>query len=145
MADAIARARDRWPGLRTMAFGDLFLEDIRAWRVANLARVGWDVVTPLFGRDTASLAREMIDGGLRAQLCCVDTQQLDAGFAGRDFDPALLGELPAHVDACGENGEFHTCVSAGPMFDAPLVLAQGDTELREGRFAFTDYGLATAT
>jgi len=145
MADAIARARDRWPGLRTMAFGDLFLEDIRAWRVANLARVGWDVVTPLFGRDTASLAREMIDGGLRAQLCCVDTQQLDAGFAGRDFDPALLGELPAHVDACGENGEFHTCVSAGPMFDAPLILAQGDTELRDGRFAFTDYGLTSAT
>ena len=110
MADAIARARDRWPGLRTMAFGDLFLEDIRAWRVANLARVGWDVVTPLFGRDTASLAHEMIDGGLRAQLCCVDTQQLDAGFAGRDFDRALLGELPAHVDARGENGEVNTCV-----------------------------------
>ena len=145
MADAIARARDRWPGLRTMAFGDLFLEDIRAWRVANLARVGWDAVTPLFGRDTASLAHEMIDGGLRAQLCCVDTQQLDAGFAGRDFDRALLGELPAHVDACGENGEFHTCVSAGPMFDAPLTLVQGDTELRDGRFAFTDYGLAAAT
>ena len=94
---------------------------------------------------TRSLAREMIDGGLRAQLCCVDTQQLDAGFAGRDFDRALLGELPAHVDACGENGEFHTCVSAGPMFDAPLTLVQGDTELREGRFAFTDYGLAAAT
>ena len=145
MADAIVQAQGRWPGLHTMAFGDLFLEDIRAYRVANLARVGWDVVTPLFGRGTALLAREMIDGGLRAPLCCVDTQQLDAGFAGRDFDRGLLAELPARIDACGENGEFHTCVSAGPMFDAPLALTQGDTELRDGRFAFTDYALAAAT
>ncbi|KRA45345.1 ATP-binding protein [Pseudoxanthomonas sp. Root630] len=142
MAEALGEATARWPGLRTMAFGDLFLEDIRAYRVANLARAGWDVVTPLFGRDTASLAREMIDGGLRAQLCCVDTQQLDAGFAGRDFDRALLAALPGQVDPCGENGEFHTCVSAGPMFDAPLMLAKGNTELRDGRFAFTDYELA---
>lgn len=144
MADAIARAQDRWPGLRTMAFGDLFLEDIRAWRVANLAGVGWDVVTPLFGRDTASLARDMIDGGLRAQLCCVDSHPLDAGFAGRAFDGALLRDLPVHVDPCGEHGEFHTCVSDGPMFDAPIALVQGDTTLRDGRFAFTDYALVDA-
>ncbi len=139
MASALADAASHWPGLRTMAFGDLFLEDIRAYRVENLARVGWEVATPLFGRDTASLARDMIAGGLRAQLCCVDTRQLDADFAGRAFDTTLLAALPAGVDLCGETGEFHTCVSAGPMFDAPLSLVQGGTGLRDGRFAFTDY------
>jgi Predicted ATPases of PP-loop superfamily len=139
MTDALARAAQRWPTLRTTAFGDLFLDDIRAYRVQNLAKIGWQIVTPLFGADTAALAREMLAGGLRAHLCCVDTQQLDAAFAGRVFDEALLRDLPVDVDPCGENGEFHTCVSAGPMFDAPLVLVQGDTELRDGRFAFTDY------
>ena len=139
MADALAQARQRWPGLRTMAFGDLLLEDIRAYRERNLARAGWDLLTPLFGRDTAALAREMIRGGLRAHLCCVDTQQLDAGFAGLAFDDALLDALPAGIDRCGENGEFHTCVGAGPMFAAPLALVRGDTVLRERRFAFTDF------
>ncbi len=145
MADALARAAHRWPALRTMAFGDLFLEDIRAYRVQNLSKIGWDVMTPLFGRDTAALARQMIDGGLRAHVCCVDTQHLDARFAGRAFDEALLRALPADIDPCGENGEFHTCVSDGPMFGAPVALAQGDTELRDGRFAFTDYELADAS
>ena len=139
MAAALAEASARWPDVRAMAFGDLFLEDIRAWRVANLARIGWEVVTPLFGSDTAALAREMQAGGLRAALCCVDTTQLDARFAGRDFDAALLRDLPAAVDPCGENGEFHTCVHAGPMFAAPLRLARGETVLRDGRFAYTDY------
>lgn len=141
MSAVLADAAMRWPGLRTVAFGDLFLEDIRAWRVRNLARIGWEAITPLFGRDTARLAREMIDGGLRADLCCVDTQQLDARFAGRAFDAALLDALPADVDPCGENGEFHTCVRAGPMFDAPLALAQGETTLHDGRFARTDFTL----
>ncbi len=139
MADALAQAAQRWPGLRTIAFGDLLLEDIRAYRERNLAHAGWELLTPLFGRDTAGLAREMIRGGLRAHLCCVDTQQLDAGFAGLAFDDALLDALPAGVDRCGENGEFHTCVHAGPMLDAPLALARGDTVLRDGRFAFTDF------
>ena len=141
MAAALAEAAERWPDVRAMAFGDLFLEDIRAWRVANLARMGWEVATPLFGSDTAALAREMQAGGLRAALCCVDTTQLDAGFAGRDFDAALLRDLPAGVDPCGENGEFHTCVHAGPMFAAPLRLARGETVLRDERFAYTDYEL----
>ena len=141
MADALAAAARRWPTLRTVAFGDLFLEDIRAYRVRNLAKLGWEVLTPLFGADTARLAREMLDGGLRANLCCVDTQQLDTRFAGRAFDETLLRELPPTVDTCGENGEFHTCVSAGPMFATPLPLTQGDTELRDGRFAYTDYAL----
>ena len=141
MARALAEAGERWPGLCTAAFGDLLLEDIRAWRQAQCARVGWDVMTPLFGADTASLAREMLAGGLRAALCCVDTQQLDIAFAGRDFDAALLDALPDGVDRCGENGEFHTCVSDGPMFTAPLALERGDTVLRDDRFAYTDYTL----
>ena len=141
MATALANAAQGWPGLRAMAFGDLFLEDIRAYRVQNLGKIGWDVLTPLFGVDTGALAREMIDGGLRADVCCVDTQKLDARFAGHAVDTALLEALPTGIDPCGENGEFHTCASAGPMFDAPLALTQGDTELRDGRFAFTDYDL----
>ena len=128
--------------MRTVAFGDLFLEDIRAWRVGKLAAIGWEAITPLFGSDTATLARGMIAGGLRAALCCVDTTQLDARFAGRDFDESLLAELPPGVDPCGENGEFHTCVSAGLMFAHPLALERGDTILRDDRFAYTDYHLS---
>ena len=139
MAGALADAESRWPGLRTAAFGDLLLEDIRAWRQAQCARVGWEILTPLFGADTAQLARTMITGGLRANLCCVDTQQLDASFAGRDFDATLLDDLPAGVDPCGENGEFHTCVSDGPMFTAPLAIERGETVLRDDRFAYTDF------
>src|SRR5690606_23888802 len=141
MAGALADAESRWPGLRAAAFGDLLLEDIRAWRQAQCARVGWEILTPLFGADTAGLAREMLAGGLRAALCCVDTQQLDIAFAGRDFDAALLDDLPANVDPCGENGEFHTCASAGPMFTAPLALERGEPVLRDERFAYTDYTL----
>ena len=84
----------------------------------------------------------MIAGGLRASVCCVDTQQLDASFAGRSFDADLLASLPGAVDPCGENGEFHTCVQAGPMFARPLQLQRGDTVLRDGRFAYTDFVLA---
>jgi uncharacterized protein (TIGR00290 family) len=141
MAAALDAAAARWPELRTVAFGDLFLDDIRAWRERNLAQAGWTLLTPLFGSDTRALARAMIDGGLRAQLCCVDTHQLDAGFAGRAFDAALLDALPPGVDPCGERGEFHTCVHAGPMFAAPLALARGDTRLRDDRFAYTDFAL----
>jgi uncharacterized protein (TIGR00290 family) len=138
-AEALARARQRWPGLRHIAFGDLFLADIRAWREALCARLDWTPLFPLFGSDTAALARTMLDGGLRAALCCVDAQQLDAAFAGRAFDAALLADLPASVDPCGENGEFHTCVADGPMFARPLALQRGQTVLRDGRFAYTDY------
>jgi len=137
-AAALAQARTRWPQLRHIAFGDLFLADIRAWREALCARLDWTPLFPLFGSDTARLAHDMIDGGLRALVCCVDTQQLDAGFSGRAFDAALLDDLPAAVDPCGENGEFHTCVWAGPMFAAPLRVAPGDTVLRDGRFSYTD-------
>lgn len=142
---ALEQARGRWPGIDTIAFGDLFLEDIRAYREALCARHGWTPLFPLFGGSaTATLARAMIDGGLRAHLCCVDTTQLDACFAGRAFDAALLDQLPPGVDPCGENGEFHTCVSQGPMFAAPIALERGDTVLRDGRFAYTDFLLAAA-
>jgi uncharacterized protein (TIGR00290 family) len=138
MSQALEQAMSRWPNLRTAAFGDLFLEDIRAYRESQCARIGWQVVTPLFGRDTAALARDMMAAGLRARVCCVDTQQLDGRFAGREFDEALLADLPPNVDPCGENGEFHTCVYAGPMFAEALQLREGDTLLRDGRFAYTD-------
>ncbi|AOH35572.1 ATP-binding protein [Luteimonas sp. JM171] len=138
-AAALGSARERWPGLATIAFGDLLLADVRDWRQASCARLGWRALFPLFGADTARIARQMIDAGLRTHLCCVDTQLLDAGFAGRAFNHALLADLPEGVDPCGENGEFHTCVSAGPMFDRPLPLQRGDTVLRDGRFAYTDF------
>ena len=143
MTHALAEAAARWPGLCTAAFGDLFLADIRAYREQRLAAAGWNLLTPLFGSDTATLARQMQAAGLRAQLCCVDTQQLDARFAGQAFDATLLDALPRGVDPCGENGEFHTCVSAGPMFATPLPLMRGETVLRDGRFAYTDFSLAT--
>jgi uncharacterized protein (TIGR00290 family) len=137
-ASALAQARDRWPELETIAFGDLFLADVRAWREALCARLGWRIRTPLFGVDTSSLAREMIAGGLRATLCCVDTTQLAAEYSGREFDEALLADLPLSVDPCGERGEFHTCVHGGPMFLHPLALMRGPRVLREDRFAYVD-------
>ena len=141
MAQVLAAAAARWPGLDTIAFGDLLLADVRAWREAQMAQIGWRIDTPLFGSETGALARGMLHGGLRASLCCVDTQQLNAGFAGRPFDDALLAALPEGVDPCGENGEFHTCVHDGPMFDAPLALSRGATWLRDGRFAVSDFVL----
>lgn len=143
-ADALARARIRWPDLRDIAFGDLFLQDIRAYRETLCAELDWAPHFPLFDPApgyTANLARAMIVGGLRAQIVCVDSEQLDTGFSGRDFDEALLSDLPESCDPCGENGEFHTVVHAGPMFTAPLSVTKGDTVLRDGRFAYTDFSL----
>ena len=141
-ADALQRSRKRWPGLQHIAFGDLFLADIRAYREALCTRLGWTPLFPLFGADTTQLARDMLDGGLRAHVCCVDTQQLDSAFSGRAFDDDLLQALPSSVDPCGENGEFHTCVWAGPMFSYPLEVKRGETVLRDDRFAYTDFILA---
>ena len=118
-------------GFTHVAFGDLFLEDIRRYREERLSGSGLSPLFPLWGLPTATLAAEMMAGGLRARLACVDTRVVDAAFAGRDFDDALLAELPEGVDPCGENGEFHTCVYAGPMFTAPLTLAVGETVCRE--------------
>jgi uncharacterized protein (TIGR00290 family) len=138
-ADGLARVQALHPGVRDIAFGDLFLADIRAYRDALCARLGWTPRYPLFDSDTTWLARDMLAGGLDARLCCVDTSQLDARFAGRAFDAQLLDALPAGVDPCGERGEFHTLVVGGPMFAGPLDVVQGDTVLRDGRFAYTDF------
>ena len=136
---SLAEARARWPGLRHIAFGDLFLEDVRAWRERMLAPLGWQAVFPLWGEDTAALARRFIAAGHRAVLTCVDTTQLDAGFSGRPFDATLLDALPAHADACGERGEFHTLCHDGPLFTRPLAVVAGERVLREQRFAYTDF------
>lgn len=144
-ADALARARARWTGLADIAFGDLFLADIRAYREALCARHGWTPHFPVFDATpghTTRVAQAMLQAGLRAHLTCVDTTQLDGAFAGRAFDAALLADLPDTCDPCGENGEFHTVVSAGPMFTTPLTLARGEQVLREERFLYTDFSLA---
>src|SRR5690606_18213738 len=142
LAASLDQAASRWPGLRTAAFGDLLLEDLRAWRREQLDSLGWALLTPLFRFDTAMLARRMVDSGVRASLCCVDTRRLDAGFAGRAFDAGLLDALPPDVDRCGENGEFHTCVWDGPMFTAPLALEAAGTTLDPDGFARSDFRLA---
>jgi uncharacterized protein (TIGR00290 family) len=141
MARAMAEARRA--GVTRVVFGDLFLEDVRAYRVARLAGTGIEPVFPLWGRDTAALAREMLAGGLRATLTCVDPRRLDRAFAGRGYDAALLAALPAGVDPCGENGEFHTFVAAGPMLARPIAVAPGEVVEREG-FVFADLAPAPA-
>lgn len=140
MARAMRDARAA--GVTHVVFGDLFLEDVRAYRVEKLARTGIEPVFPLWGRDTARLAREMLDGGLRATLTCVDPRWLDPSFAGRAFDRALLDALPPGVDPCGERGEFHTFCWAGPMLAAPIAVANGEVVTREG-FVFADLTEAT--
>jgi len=135
MADAVARAVGE--GFTHMAFGDLFLEDIRRYREEKLAGTGLTPIFPLFGADTAKLAREMVAGGLKARLTCVNPKVLDAKFAGRDFDGALLDELPASVDPCGERGEFHSFAYAGPMFSTPIAITSGEVVERDG-FVFAD-------
>jgi len=124
-------------GFTHVAFGDLFLTDIRRYREARLDGTGLTPLFPVWDIPTPDLARSMIAAGLRARLACVDTRVLDASFAGREFDEALLADLPPHVDPCGENGEFHTCVYAGPMFRAPLQLQSGDV-VRRGPFVWMD-------
>jgi uncharacterized protein (TIGR00290 family) len=135
MGAAVDRARAE--GVTVMAFGDLFLEDIRAYRETMLAGTGITPIFPVWGADTAGLAREMIAGGLRAHLTCVDPRVLPARFAGRAFDAALLDELPPDVDPCGERGEFHSFVWDGPMFRHPIPVRGGATVERDG-FVFAD-------
>lgn len=143
-ADALAQARRRWPGIRHCAFGDLFLQDVRDYRVRQLGRENWRAVFPLWGEDTALLSRRFVSEGHRAALCCVDTQQLGADFCGREYAAKLLDALPFGVDPCGERGEFHTLSYAGPLFRQPLKLLRGESVLRDGRFQFTDFLLADA-
>jgi uncharacterized protein (TIGR00290 family) len=120
-----------------VAFGDLFLEDVRAYRESRLARVGRSARFPVWGRDTAALARRFLADGFRAILVCVDPRALDPSFAGRDYDERLLADLPAGVDPCGENGEFHTFVTAGPVLEREIACRRGEVVEREG-FVFCD-------
>lgn len=143
LAQALDAARARWPALAHVAFGDLFLADVRAYREALCARLGWSSCFPLFGADTSALARTMIAAGLRATLCCVDTTQLDGYYAGRAFDRSLLDDLPASVDPCGERGEFHTCVTAGPMLAQAVPVRVAECALRDARFMYCDLHLAS--
>jgi uncharacterized protein (TIGR00290 family) len=139
---ALRAAQKGWPGLRHIAFGDLFLTDVRAYREALLASLGWTGVFPLWGEDTAALARRFVRDGYRAILTCVDTTQLPPEFAGREFDASFLASLPETVDPCGERGEFHTCVYAGPLFAPPLPLVTGERLRRDARFEYCDVLLA---
>ena len=135
MRAALERARKE--GIEAVVFGDLFLAEIRAYRESLLAGTGLRPLFPLWGKDTAALAAEMIARGLRATLVCVELRKLSARFAGRDLDAALLADLPEGCDPCGENGEFHTFAWGGPMFRGPVPIARGAIEERGG-YAFAD-------
>jgi uncharacterized protein (TIGR00290 family) len=135
MAEAFAAAP--LSGVDAVAFGDLFLEDVRAYREGRLAGAGKRGLFPLWGRETAALAREFLDAGFEAMLVCVDPRALDSAFAGRRYDERLLAELPPGVDPCGENGEFHTFVYAGPIFAEPIACETGEIVARDG-FVFCD-------
>ena len=136
--DALAASRKLRSDLRHVAFGDLFLQDVRAYRERLLARTDWTPLFPIWGEDTAALARRFIADGFAARLVCVDTTQLDAAFAGRAYDAELLGDLPKACDPCGERGEFHTFVSDGPPFAEPVPYECGERVLRDGRFMYCD-------
>lgn len=129
-----------------IAFGDLFLQDIRSYREQRLAGTGLQPLFPLWSMPTRQLADEMIATGLRSRVVCVDTRVLDPSFVGREFDRTLLQDLPASVDPCGENGEFHTCAYAGPMFDAPLTLDAGaGVVVRREPFVWADLRMSAGT
>jgi len=152
MSEACARAVRE--GIEGIAFGDLFLEDIRAYRVTKLAGTGLDPVFPCWLLPTPQLARDMIAAGFRAHLTCVDPRKLDKSFAGRTFDSDLLADLPESVDPCGERGEFHTFVSAGPIFfpkdeahsakSRSIEISRGEVVERDG-FVYADLLLASPT
>ena len=125
-------------GVATVAFGDIFLEDLRKQREAKLSRADMKGLFPIWKRDTSVLARQFIDLGFKAVITCVDTQMLDGAFAGSDYDEGLLDRLPASVDPCGENGEFHTFVYDGPLFERPVAVRKGEVVLRDNRFSFCD-------
>jgi uncharacterized protein (TIGR00290 family) len=124
-------------GVEAVAFGDLFLEDVRAYREKQLKGMGLDPIFPVWGLPTQALAREMIASGTRAKLTCIDTGKLDRSFAGREFDQRLLADLPQEVDPCGERGEFHSFVYAGPMFSEVIPVSVGQTVVRD-QFVFAD-------
>ena len=135
MAETCAKAVAH--GIEAVAFGDLFLEDVRNYRIRQMAGTGLEPLFPLWGLPTKELAHEMIASGLKAVLTCVDTRKLDRSFAGRQFDNRLLADLPEGIDPCGENGEFHSFVYGGPMFRSEIACTVGENLTRE-QFVFTD-------
>jgi uncharacterized protein (TIGR00290 family) len=135
MAEALVEVRAQ--GVETMAFGDLYLEDIRAYRDRMMAENGMDAVYPVWGRDTRAFVRDFVAAGFKAVIVCIDIAQLDASFAGRVIDAELLADLPPGVDPCGENGEFHTFVHDGPNFTQPVDIVIGERVTRDG-FCFCD-------
>jgi uncharacterized protein (TIGR00290 family) len=134
------RALERYhqAGIARVVFGDLFLEDVRAYREERLQRIGMRGVFPLWGRNTREAAKQFVQLGFRAVMVCVDTEALDGAFAGREYDEDFLRDLPGGVDLCGENGEFHTFVYAGPVFRWPIPFERGKRVMRENRFYYCD-------
>ncbi|MCL4436956.1 MAG: diphthine--ammonia ligase [Thaumarchaeota archaeon] len=136
MRDALHKMKSR--GVSTIVFGDIFLEDLWKYRKANLERIGLKAVFPLWKQNTVDLAHRFINLGFKAVLACVDNHHLDGSFAGRLFDEELLSQLPSSADPCGENGEFHTFVFDGPIFQRPVLFKVGETVLRDNRFYYCD-------
>lgn len=136
---ALAEGTTRFDGATHVAYGDLFLEEVRAYRETQLRALGYTPLYPIWGENTAALARAFVGDGFRAVLTCVDTTQLDGKFAGREFTDALLDELPESVDPCGERGEFHTFVWAGPHMREPVTIVAGERVLRDERFQYCDF------
>jgi len=145
LAQALVRIKDTLPGVQTIAFGDLFLEDVRSYRERLLSPLGWVPIFPLWGLDTRALARRFVRERFQAIVCCVDTAQLAADWVARDFDATFLDELPPGVDPCGERGECHTCVHAGPIFRRPITLVRGERVRRDSRFEYCDLHLTNDT
>jgi len=141
LGSALDEARTRIPGLDHIAFVDLFLAELRAWREASLDRIGWNTVFPLWHTPTRELADAFIAPGHRALVTTVDLEQLDGGHCGREFDASFLADLPASIDPCGESGEFHTFCYNSPLFDRPLVLEHREMTTRSGRFRCIDLRL----
>lgn len=135
---ALRQAEERLGPAHFLAYGDLFLEDVRSYREEQAVRLGFEPLFPLWGQSTERLAGDFVRAGHEAYLTCVDTTQLDPDFAGRRFDQTLLEDLPEAVDPCGERGEFHTCVVAGPLFRRPIPVSVGDRVRRDGRFEYCD-------
>jgi uncharacterized protein (TIGR00290 family) len=139
MTGALSEISDRWD-VDHVAFGDLFLEDIRAYRQDRCAKAGWTPIFPVWGIPTDRLALQMIDSGLTARIACVDTRRLPESFAGREFDKSLLADLPSGIDPCAENGEFHTLVTSGPMFSVPIEVSYHGV-VRYESFVYADLRL----
>lgn len=125
-------------GVKSVAFGDIFLEDLRQYRENNLAKIGMQGIFPIWKRDTRALAQSFFAAGFRAVISCVDSKALDGKFVGREFDATFVSELPEGVDPCGENGEFHSFVYEGPIFQKPIALRKGEITVRDDRFYYCD-------